>query len=46
MLALIGDGSFQLTAQELSTIIRQDVKATILLLNNQGIMNTVIIHVI
>ena len=44
VLALIGDGSFQLTAQEISTIIRQDVKATILLLNNQGYTIEVEIH--
>lgn len=41
---VLGDGSFQLTAQEISTIIRQDVKATILLLNNQGYTIEVEIH--
>ena len=32
----IGDGSFQLTAQELSTIIRHELKPIIFLLNNGG----------
>src|SRR5699024_1308932 len=32
----IGDGSFQLTAQELSTILREDLKPIIVLVNNQG----------
>lgn len=32
----IGDGSFQLTAQELSTILRQDLKPIIVLVNNDG----------
>lgn len=32
----IGDGSFQLTAQELSTIVRQDLKPIIVLVNNKG----------
>ena len=32
----IGDGSFQLTVQELSTIIRHDLKPIIFLLNNGG----------
>ena len=32
----IGDGSFQLTAQELSTILRHDFKPFIFLINNQG----------
>ncbi len=32
----IGDGSFQLTAQELSTMLRQDTKPIIVLLNNRG----------
>ncbi|WP_158628723.1 alpha-keto acid decarboxylase family protein [Dyella choica] len=33
---LIGDGSFQVTAQELSTILRHDLKPVILLINNGG----------
>lgn len=32
----IGDGSFQMTAQELSTIIREDLDVIIFLLNNDG----------
>jgi indolepyruvate decarboxylase len=32
----IGDGSFQLTAQELSTILRHDLKPFIFLINNRG----------
>ncbi|OAJ62261.1 hypothetical protein A6V36_21615 [Paraburkholderia ginsengiterrae] len=33
---LVGDGSFQVTAQELSTILRHDHKPVILLINNGG----------
>lgn len=44
VVALIGDGSFQLTAQEVSTMIRYDVKATIILLNNFGYTIEVQIH--
>jgi pyruvate decarboxylase/indolepyruvate decarboxylase len=33
---LIGDGSFQMTAQELSTILRHDLKPIIFLINNDG----------
>jgi len=44
VLALIGDGSFQVTAQELSTMIRFNVRATILLLNNKGYTIEVQIH--
>lgn len=35
-LLLVGDGSFQLTAQELSTILRHDHKPVIFLINNGG----------
>lgn len=35
-LLFIGDGSFQLTAQELSTILREKQKPIIVLLNNRG----------
>lgn len=35
-LLFIGDGSFQLTAQELSTILREDLKPIIFLINNRG----------
>ncbi len=44
VLALIGDGSFQMTAQELSTMIRYNAKATIILLNNDGYTIEVQIH--
>lgn len=44
VLALIGDGSFQLTAQEVSTMIRNKVKATIILINNDGYTIEVQIH--
>lgn len=43
-LALIGDGSFQLTAQEVSTMIRQNADAIIFLLNNRGYTIEVEIH--
>lgn len=33
---LIGDGSFQMTAQELSTIVRHNLKPIIFLVNNDG----------
>ena len=33
---LIGDGSFQLTAQELSTMLREDLNPIILVINNDG----------
>ncbi|KAF4549240.1 Pyruvate decarboxylase-like protein 1 [Elsinoe fawcettii] len=32
----IGDGSFQMTAQELSTIIREELNVVVFLLNNDG----------
>lgn len=35
-LLFVGDGSFQLTAQELSTILRHDLKPVIFLINNGG----------
>ena len=36
VVAMIGDGSFQLTAQEISTMIRYNVKPIIVLINNRG----------
>ncbi|KAF7189631.1 Pyruvate decarboxylase [Pseudocercospora fuligena] len=33
---MIGDGSFQMTAQELSTIIKERLNVTIVLINNDG----------
>jgi indolepyruvate decarboxylase len=35
-LLFVGDGSFQVTAQELSTILRHDLKPVIFLINNAG----------
>jgi indolepyruvate decarboxylase len=35
-LLFVGDGSFQVTAQELSTILRRDYKPVIFLINNGG----------
>lgn len=43
-LALIGDGSFQLTAQEVSTMIRHNADPVIFLLNNRGYTIEVEIH--
>ena len=43
-LALIGDGSFQLTAQEVSTMIRHQANPIIFLLNNRGYTIEVEIH--
>lgn len=44
VLAFIGDGSFQLTAQEVSTMIRYEVNPIIFLLNNGGYTIEVEIH--
>ncbi|GGB06747.1 alpha-keto acid decarboxylase family protein [Macrococcus hajekii] len=41
---LIGDGSFQLTAQELSTMIRHQLKPIIFLINNDGYTVERLIH--
>ncbi|MDF1743822.1 MAG: thiamine pyrophosphate-binding protein [Gimesia sp.] len=43
-IALIGDGSFQLTAQEVSTMIRYGLKPIIFLINNRGYTIEVEIH--
>jgi len=43
-MALIGDGSFQLTAQEVSTMIRHGATPIIFLLNNRGYTIEVEIH--
>lgn len=40
----VGDGSFQLTAQEISTMIRHRISGTIFLLNNKGYTIERIIH--
>jgi TPP-dependent 2-oxoacid decarboxylase len=44
VLALIGDGSFQFTAQELNTLIRNNANVTIILLNNRTYTIEVQIH--
>lgn len=44
VVALIGDGSFQMTAQEISTMIRYDLNPIIFLLNNRGYTIEVEIH--
>lgn len=44
VIACIGDGSFQLTAQEVSTMIRYGVKPIIFLMNNGGYTIEVEIH--
>jgi indolepyruvate decarboxylase len=43
-IALIGDGAFQMTAQELSSLCRQRSNAVILLMNNDGYTTERIIH--
>jgi TPP-dependent 2-oxoacid decarboxylase len=43
-LALIGDGAFQMTAQELSSLCRRKANAIILLMNNDGYTTERIIH--
>ena len=43
-LALIGDGAFQMTAQELSSLCRRQSNAIILLMNNDGYTTERIIH--
>lgn len=44
LVACIGDGSFQLTAQEISTMIRYGLKPIIFLINNGGYTIEVEIH--
>lgn len=44
VVALIGDGSFQMTAQEVSTMIRYKLNPIIFLLNNRGYTIEVEIH--
>jgi len=41
---LTGDGAFQMTAQELSTLIRQKCPAIILILNNDGYLVERLLH--
>ena len=44
IIALIGDGSFQLTAQEVAQMIRRNIPAIIFLINNHGYTIEVEIH--
>lgn len=44
VILFVGDGSFQLTAQELSTIERQNLSPTLFLLNNDGYTVERVIH--
>lgn len=44
VIALIGDGSFQMTAQEISTVLRYGYKGIVFLLNNAGYTIEVKIH--
>ncbi len=44
VIAFIGDGSFQLTAQEISTVIRHKLKPIIFLINNDGYTIERLIH--
>jgi pyruvate decarboxylase len=44
VITFVGDGSFQLTAQELSTMIRNDLNPIIFLINNGGYTIEVEIH--
>ena len=41
---LIGDGSLQLTAQEISTMLREDTKPVLFILNNDGYTIERVIH--
>jgi pyruvate decarboxylase len=40
----IGDGSFQMTAQELSTIIQEDLNVIVIIINNNGYTIERVIH--
>lgn len=44
VIALIGDGSFQMTAQEISVMIRENLPVIIFLVNNRGYAIEVEIH--
>lgn len=43
-IALIGDGAFQMSAQELSSLIRRDSNAIVIVLNNGGYTTERVIH--
>ena len=44
VIAMIGDGSFQMTAQEVSTMIRHNTRPIIILVNNRGYIIEDAIH--
>jgi indolepyruvate decarboxylase len=44
LIALVGDGSFQLTAQEVAQMIRRGLPVLIFLINNHGYTIKVVIH--
>jgi TPP-dependent 2-oxoacid decarboxylase len=44
VIAMIGDGSFQMTAQEVSTMIRYGTRPIIILVNNRGYVIEDAIH--
>lgn len=44
VLALIGDGALQMTAQELSSLCRRNIPAILLVLNNDGYTTERVIH--
>jgi indolepyruvate decarboxylase len=44
ILAILGDGSFQMTAQELSTLIRYDRNCVVFVINNRGYTVERVIH--
>jgi TPP-dependent 2-oxoacid decarboxylase len=44
VIAMIGDGSFQMTAQEVSTMIRHGTRPIIILVNNRGYIIEDAIH--
>ncbi len=43
-IVFVGDGAFQMTAQELSTVIRQELSPVIFLMNNRGYTVERVIH--
>ncbi|MFT3733275.1 MAG: thiamine pyrophosphate-binding protein [Hyphomicrobium sp.] len=43
-LALIGDGAFQMSAQELSSLCRRNIPAVVLIMNNNGYTTERVIH--
>ena len=43
-MVLTGDGAFQMTAQEISTMVRLRIPAVILLINNDGYLVERVVH--